>query len=310
MRRVVAFTAFAALAVVTWGTPSPAAAPRQQGWWWSGNGGGAVATPTPPDVPADGLLVEGGVGSTGGETNSSPTSLAALVYDVGGGTTVTLKLAVAPSAATVPNVTLQLCPLAKPAIEPVQGGAMSAAPAFDCARNVTAQPSSDGATYEFEVSSLVGDGVLGVVVLPTTPSDRVVLAAPGADSLTVETAATSGSTDSSSDVASDPASGTPLEPVGGTGPGGSAVAVPPDDVAISSSLARASEAPAAGPATDQGQGSEGAVAPAASPSQTTGADEGQADRRSLLLVLAGGAILLGGWLAVGRNAALRAAVHQ
>jgi hypothetical protein len=62
---------------------------------------------------------------------------------------------------------------------------MADAPAYDCATSVQAVLSSDGAAYEFDATALVGDGALAVAILPTAPTDRVVLSPPTADSLTV-----------------------------------------------------------------------------------------------------------------------------
>jgi hypothetical protein len=70
---------------------------------------------------------------------------------------------------------------------------MADAPAFDCAAPVTAAPSGDGASYEFDVAALGDDGSLAVAILPTTPTDRVVLSSPGAGSLVTSGAEAAGS---------------------------------------------------------------------------------------------------------------------
>ena len=274
----VAVVAAVFLALVCLGTaPSRAAAPRQQGWW--------TASPVPgPDVADDGLLVEGAA--------ASPTSFAALVFDVASDATVgKLKLAVTPSSATIPNVALQLCPLAEPAIQPVQGGPMADAPEFDCATNVTAQPGSDGTTYEFDVASLLGDGVLAVAILGTTPADRVVLSAPDGNSLPVEQAATTstGDSPSSAGVGSgsmnpDRAFTTPAAPP-------PAPAVPAGDGAATAD--RSSDGARAG---------SGYAAP-----DTSSPDDETAESRELLLVLLGAVVLVSVWLAIGHGAAIRAA---
>src|SRR5438105_13269442 len=105
---------------------SRAAAPEEHGWWT------AFAGPN-PDVPADGLLVEGGASAT------SPTAFAAVVYAVPDGSTVgKLTLAVAPSSATVPMTKLELCPLSSATIKAEQGRPMADAPKVDSRNNVTA----------------------------------------------------------------------------------------------------------------------------------------------------------------------------
>lgn len=261
------FRATAALValLVMWAMPAGAAAPRQQGWW--------TASPVAgPDVPDDGLLIEGG------------TSFAALVYDVGRDATVgKLKLAVSADSATVPNVTLQLCPLDEPAIEPAQGGSMADAPAYDCATNITAEPGSDGTTYEFDVASLLGDGVLAVAIVGTTPADRVVLSAPDGNSLPVEQTSTAG-----------------------TGDGGSSA----DSGDGSTSADRAFTPPAPSPSVPGG-GSTASdrnnLGVGVTVSDTSSPDDETAEKRELLFLLLGAAVVVGAWLAIGRSAASRAA---
>ena len=268
---------FAALGL--WAAPTGAAAPRQQGWW-------SASPVARPDVPEDGLLVEGGA--------TSPASFAALVYDVSSNATVgKLKLAVAPSSATIPNVTLQLCPLAEPAIEPAQGGAMADAPEFDCATNVTAQPGSDGTTYEFDVASLLGNGVLAVAIMGTTPADRVVLSAPDANSLPVEQTSTAGTGDSGS-FADSGAGSTSAD---------RAFTPPTPADGVTSSPPPAPSVPGGGStASDRNDLGAGVAV-----SDTSSPDDETAENRELLFLLLGAAVVVGAWLAIGRSAASRAA---
>ena len=277
MKRIVLGVVLLFLLVVLGGWPSSvsASAPRQQGWWTS--------SPVPrPDAPDDGLVVEGGV--------AAPTSYAALVYDVGEGATVgALTLAVAADSATTPNSSLQACPLDEAAIQPEQGGAMADAPAYDCGTSVTAGPASDGASYELDVASLVRDGVLAVAIVPSTPADRVVLAAPGDDSLAVQRPAATPSGD----------------PAGEATVPAPAASPPP----ASSNDFDVEPAPVADetPTTTVSVGRTERVAASPELDEIDEVDDGLAERGTLLLVLAGGIVLLGGWLAVGRNAAMRAA---
>jgi hypothetical protein len=231
MRRITpaAAVAVSTLAVVgvigCFGGVAGAQAPEAQGWWTVTNPG-VVATPAPPDVPGDGLVVEGG------RDAASPTAFAALVYDLPSGATASsLTVEVAPNALTTPNSTLQLCTLDKPDLQPEQGGAMSNAPAYTCDGKVTAP--SDGGTYRFSISSLVAGGVLAVAILPTASTDRVVLAKPGRTSLDASMPA-SGAGDfepslgagSPAGEAAEPATFTPIAPLSGTG-GPAAVAPEP-----------------------------------------------------------------------------------
>lgn len=160
-----------------------AAAPDLQGWWTADVPGAGLPLPTPPDVPADGLLVQGGGAA-------SPTAYAALVYQLGTSTLAggRLTLTVSAGSASVPGSQLQLCPLTTTLFIPAQGGAEADAPAYSCRAPVTGIASQDGHKYTFAVGDLVVDGVLAVAVVPTAPTDRVVFAHPGSDALPTATA--------------------------------------------------------------------------------------------------------------------------
>jgi len=220
--------------VLAFGKSARADIPSEQGWWTSASPGGVggvaapASPPAPPDVPQNGLLVQGGPTSTSGAADTGPFAYAALVYQLPGGATPgSLTLTVAPSSATTPSTTLELCALRTQQFQAEQGGPMSDAPAFDCTKNVTAAPSSS--SYQFNVASLISNDALAVAILPTSPADRVVLAQPGDQSLAVQQAPTttifsSGSGDSSG------ISGSLATPAGGTSgsPGSSAGALPSD----------------------------------------------------------------------------------
>ncbi len=157
--------------------PAGAQAPRLQGWWASTNPGGLpVAPPQPPDVPADGLLVQAGP--------SGPSAYAALIYDLETDATAdALTLQLAPGALPSAPPTLALCALKEPSFSAQQGGPMGDAPAYDCNRTATA--TLDGSSFTFKVAGLVTDGILAVAVVPGDPSTRAVLAHPSESSLTV-----------------------------------------------------------------------------------------------------------------------------
>ena len=173
------------------GGSAQADAPIAQGWWTSTNQSDALpVTPpdlpvaVPPDVPSDGLLVQGG------PTEDSPAAYAALVYDLDAGLAPgKLVLSVAPASATTPQTTLKLCALKDASLSSAQGGPMSQAPSYDCAASVTGGPSSDGTTYTFDAGKLGDKSTLAVAVLPTMATDRVVLSKPGSSSLATTTTA-------------------------------------------------------------------------------------------------------------------------
>ncbi|HEX4538753.1 MAG TPA: hypothetical protein VH112_00780 [Acidimicrobiales bacterium] len=201
-----ATTLSAYAAVAGWGMhPAGAAAPDQQGWWTALNPGSlpqlgqSVPAPTQPGVPAKGLLIEGPGGPAAGGTasrapaggkSSAPLAYAGLVYDLPtGATATTLTLTVAANSASTPTAKLELCPLVKPDLNPEQGGPSADAPPYDCTHNVSAGPNSVGKTYQFQVSNLVTNGSLGVAILPSSPTDRVVLDQPDDQSLAEQAAA-------------------------------------------------------------------------------------------------------------------------
>src|SRR5437016_1326796 len=61
---------------------------------------------------------------------------------------------------------------------------MSDAPKYSCDTKATASPSGDGTSYTFDVSAFAAHGTLGVAILPTQPTDRVVFDPPTTSSLT------------------------------------------------------------------------------------------------------------------------------
>jgi hypothetical protein len=270
--------------------------PAATGWWTATNPGsvlGSPAPPPPPDVPADGLLIEGGADGT-------PTAFAAAVYELPDGSApVTLTLAVAPSSATTPAATLELCPLTSAVIVREHGGPMADAPTYRCARKVTASPSPDGTQYAFNVASWGADGSVAVAVLPTAQTDRVVLKAPDTTSLRTAPASTSGSVSPGS-----------TDSVTGAGPAVEAPESAPSGVAVDGP---ASAPMALGPATissspaAQGPSVAGPVAPVPptggfTPSAFTPAASSRsrplAVALAIVLVLSG----LGLWEAAGRAA--------
>lgn len=157
-----------------------AEAPTQQGWWSAGSAPvpGLPLGPTSPDVPQDGLLVEG--------TASSPTAYAAVSYVLApDAVPESLVLTVAEGAATTPGATLVLHPLESPQFEAAQGGPLADAPAFDPERSVEATVDEAGTTFTFDdLGPLELTLGVAVAVLPSAAGGRVVLSAPDEESLT------------------------------------------------------------------------------------------------------------------------------
>jgi hypothetical protein len=179
MRRLLAVVLLAC-GVLAFSSPSYADAPTAQAWWNAANMG-LAQPPDPPDVPPDGLLLQGGL--------SGPSAYAALLFTLPPDATgASLSLDVASTATQATAV--QACP-AKLGWKPVQGGPLADAPAYDCARSVAAVLSADGKQLQFrDVTGLAaGDGTLSIALIPGN-SDRVALAKPSSTALTVQQAGT------------------------------------------------------------------------------------------------------------------------
>lgn len=164
--------------------PAAAAEPGaevRQGWWTAANPSGSVPPSiTGPDVPADGLLVQGSPSDT------SPAAVSAIVAAVpSDGRPSSLVVHLAPDSPPFPGSTLKACPLTAPDIEPVQGGTMTNAPAYDCTDAVAVAPDTDGTTFTFDAAPLLVGDIVAAALVPGTPTTRVVLAKPGDDLLTV-----------------------------------------------------------------------------------------------------------------------------
>jgi hypothetical protein len=186
-------------AAIHWADRASAISPETHGWWWQGNGGALLGSPVPTaaaDVPPGGMLIEGGPGSTPGPKDScdslmtSPGSACsaygAITYVLPSGTTAaTLSLTIASQSTSTPNTTLELCPLHDAQFKAEQGGPLSDGPRLGCVVNVTSGTSQTQPTFQFPVASLISGNHLAVAVLPTSPTDRVVLAPPGSTSLEV-----------------------------------------------------------------------------------------------------------------------------
>lgn len=164
-----------------------AASPSRQGWWKVGlpvadvgiGGLGNLQDPQGVDVPDGGLLVQGG------PSVDQPAAYAAVAFDldtatVGG----PLKLIPAPNAVSVPASKLIACPLDDASFKPADGGAVADGPKYSCSSAVTATVDSSGA-YLFDIGGLRRGDSVGVAILPSAPTDRVVFNRPSDDALPV-----------------------------------------------------------------------------------------------------------------------------
>jgi hypothetical protein len=192
---------------------------------------------------------------------------------------------------------LELCPLVKPVLNPEQGGPSADAPPYDCTHNVSAGPNTVGKTYQFKVSNLVTDGSLGVAILPSSPTDRVVFDQPDDQSLAEQAPPAS----SGPQAPNSPSGTTPDSPAGTSIP----EALP--TVGISPYLGPSGPAPAVGsptaPAASGATPAAGATPPrSAGAIPVLGSLAGDnASPLTVALVMAG---LLGGaaiWLMAGRR---------
>jgi hypothetical protein len=254
----------ASVLLVTFGGAAHAEGTVESGWWTSAPA--ALA----PDAPQDGLVVQGGPDPT------TPFAFAAVRFTgASGEKAVSLTLKVAPGAASNPNTALVACPVSG-SFTPAQGGAMADAPKFDCsAAKAPGTLAADGSSYAFTLEQLASSGgETTIAIVPTTPTDRVVLARPGADAFQTATADTSTSSDSSSGATADSGSsasssgdaGTPVGDTGAAAATGSFGAASTPLPAVSDSGGTATDASPS--PTAASVASPGAPAPAAAATDT------------------------------------------
>ena len=181
-------TALATVALALVPGAAQAQGAQDQGWWNALHRAGAPAPPTPPDVAADDLLLQGGdparlLPAGAVDQTPAPSALAALRFqvlpgvDVGG---LVLQLGAGAQAADV-----RAYPTAS-AWKAEQNGAIEAAPTPDYQRFSTGRLSADATTLTFpDLGRLVTEGGLLSVVLVPGPADRVVIHRPQPTALTV-----------------------------------------------------------------------------------------------------------------------------
>lgn len=159
MRRLRRFALAFVLAVVcvSSGSPAPGGAdpPDAAGWWWKAQATGLVAVPAPPTVPPGGLYVAG--------DPTGPFGVSAVRLFIPAGAVVgQLLLRVASAQGTI---AMRACPTTI-AWGPEQGGQLAGAPVADCSAFAPGVHDATAGTVVFEVSPLVRDGFLNVVLLP------------------------------------------------------------------------------------------------------------------------------------------------
>lgn len=296
-RRLVA-TGAATLVVLGARAPgADAQPPTLHGWWTVTNPSASLPAPPPPppDVPEGGLLVQGGPqdasdlpGGIGG-----PSAIAALVHEVPRGEAAErLVLTLAEGAASTPLAPLQACPLTTTTFRPAQGGPMEEAPEYDCSTAVVAEPSDDGATYEWAVGDLERNGVVGVAIVAVGSNDRVVFAEPGDGSLvTVASGDPDEAAPGGSPEVAAPAGGSPSTPAGPTR-GVTPAPVPRAPAPAPAAAPAAAPAPAPAPVVPD-------VAPSFQPTSAVAEEELDGIVAALAVVaLAAGATL---WALAGRD---------
>ena len=255
--------------------PARAQAPDAQGWWWIG---GTPVGLAPPYVPADGLYVA--------NNPSGPEAVSAVRFVLaGGGGAGTLTLVLAGDARGTPMV--GLCRLTTD-WQPVQGGALSAAPACDVnGPTVQGTFASDGKSVSFPVGALARDGRLDVGIVPgrdasgASPTFQAAFAKPTDSALTA--AASSGDVSGADGGAGAPSPTADTVPFTPTG----SFQAPP----ATAFVPLGADAPLSNPATPAvRRGTVGQALPAATRSGSPGGDGRSAWRMVGFAVLAATAL--------------------
>lgn len=218
--------------------PAQAADDERHGWWSRSTLASGVGV-APPDVPANGLYVEG---SPAGPVAYAALSLELLVQPLR--VTLTLRIAGAPLIVGPPSV----CALTEDFV-PVQGGAWTEGPAYDCTRTLQGTVDATQTTVQFDLTSFAAEGHLEVAVLAADTGDRIAFEAPTTESLDIVTG-----------VPAAPSASATEAPGGGGSQSAPPVLVPPGSSVLPPLAAAtltpspsAVPAPALAPTTSQGQ---------------------------------------------------------
>lgn len=275
--------------------PAPGAGAQEggrQGWWTAASVGGVLpGAAVAPDVPPDGLLVQGG------PSDDAPVAVAALVVPIRPGSDArTITLQVATAGASLPGSVLVACRLLAPDFAPAQGGPIGAAPPRDCVEGEAATVGADGTSYTFDARPLVTGDAVALVVAPGSPSTRVTLA--GTTGATVRVATPRPTVPP---AAAAPAAAPP------------AIADPPTSLAAGGGdpFTRPASGPAgAAPGLDAAAAVAGPSAAAVAPAPFRPAAFGVAlppatNRAAVVLLLAGLGVAGYAWSRAGRNLSFR-----
>lgn len=172
MRRLMAASAVAALALGIVAPMAVAASKDAHGWWWRPQTGLLGAAIPPPGVPEDGLAVEA--------TPDGPNAIAAVRYVLDKDETrPALVLNVADQHG---EIAIQAC-AATEVWSNTQAGAWDRRPTYDCGSAVDGTPSEDGTTWRWELDTLLRKQRLNVVLVPAPGGGRVTFEAPDDASL-------------------------------------------------------------------------------------------------------------------------------
>lgn len=152
------------VAVAAAPVPAAALAPVGTGWWWRAQAGLLVDVPHPPQVPEDGLYVEG--------APDGPSAVAALRFRVPEHSVgIGLVLQVADER-NGEEAVLLVCPAAGPWV-PAHGGRWDARPEAACeGQGVPGQRAPDGASWTFALNLLSFSGARDLVLLPGVDDTR------------------------------------------------------------------------------------------------------------------------------------------
>jgi hypothetical protein len=140
-----------------------------QGWWWQANKAALpVEPPTPPNVGANQLWVQG--------DPQDKTAFSAIHFTVDSTHVVqALTMKVGSNGDTGGSSAVLLACRTGSSWSPVQGGKWETAPTVDDKACINGQRSTDGSTWTFAVSTLQTGGVLDVSLVPgTDPNTKAV----------------------------------------------------------------------------------------------------------------------------------------
>lgn len=182
--------------------PARAQAPAIATAWWTSSQVGGVLVGAAALVPPGGVQVANG--------SDGPVSVGALRLAAAPGTLNAVRLGVAPGS-TIETSSIVACPTVE-AWEPIHGGALAEAPAWDCTLGQAAaayDPASSTLRWDFD-ASFIRNGAIDVVLLPVAGGlpFTVSTQAPADDAIRTTTPASSAPPTTAGSATTAPASGT------------------------------------------------------------------------------------------------------